>query len=234
MIDTASFPKPSIQHAGALPRRRVDLVVIHCSGTPSGKPLEQGKPGSPGYLSAPKVINAWHAARGFKRAAEAARAFSPELPAIGYHYVIDLDGTVWAGRNPDEVGAHVSAFNATSVGVCLIGGAEVEARYTPAQWKSLREVVAMLCVDYGVPLASVFRPTHITKPTGVCGHRDLSPDADGSGRAEPSEWLKSCPGFDVDDWIERGMEPSTAHVYEPATGLRDKLAGIANLGEVRR
>jgi N-acetyl-anhydromuramyl-L-alanine amidase AmpD len=205
---------PIARQVGQAPTRPINLVVIHCSATPSGKPLQQGTPGAPGYLNAPKVINAWHAARGFKRQAEAVRAFSSQLPSIGYHYVIDLTGEVWSGRALTEVGAHVARYNATSVGICLVGGAEREARYTAKQWKSLQQVVAMLLADYGIPCATPKRLTATSVSAGVCGHRDLSPDLNHNGTAEPNEWLKTCPGFDVSAWLARGMEPLPGQICE--------------------
>lgn len=208
------------RQAGQAPTRSIDLVVIHCAATPSGKPLQQGKRGEPGYLNAPQVINAWHAARGFKRQPEAVRAFSSQLPSIGYHYVIDLTGEVWSGRALTEVGAHAAQFNARSVGVCLVGGAEREAQYTAAQWKSLAQVVTMLLVDYGIPCAAPKRVPDKAQPLGykviggVCGHRDLSPDGNGNGLIEPFEWTKTCPGFDVRAWLARGMVPEAAQICE--------------------
>jgi len=132
--------------------RSIDLVVIHCSATPSGKPLQLGKPDDLAYQNAPKIINAWHAARGFRRQTADVRAFNPLLPSIGYHYVIDLDGQIWAGRALKEVGAHAAGFNAHSIGICLIGGVEREAKYTAAQWASLRDRVTMLHEELSIPL----------------------------------------------------------------------------------
>lgn len=214
---------PLLRQVGQPPRRAVDLVVIHCSATPSGKPLAQGTPGTPGYLNAPKVINAWHAARGFRRQSEAVRAFSSSLPSIGYHYVIDLTGEVWSGRALTEVGAHALGFNARSVGICLVGGDEREARYTAAQWESLQQVATMLMLDYGIPCTAPKRTFDKAAPAGyymaggVCGHRDLAPDKDGDGLIESSEWLKTCPGFDVRAWLARGMQPLAAQICEVDT-----------------
>lgn len=213
-------PNPLAKQVGQPDPRLVDLVVIHCSATPSGKPLQQGVKGKPGYLNAPKVIDAWHAARGFERAPAAVRAFSSQLPAIGYHYVIDLTGEVWSGRALQEVPAQAAGFNAHAVGICLVGGAEPVARYTPQQWKSLAQVVAMLLADYGIPCTAPRRLVGksylmgYTLAGGVCGHRDLSPDGNGNGLVEPFEWLKTCPGFDVRAWLARGMKPEAKHIYQ--------------------
>lgn len=215
-------PPFDAREIGQPPARSVDLVVIHCSATPSGKPLQQGKPGTPGYLNAPQVINAWHAVRGFKRGSQATAAFNPRLPSIGYHYVIDLTGEVWSGRHLNEVGAHAAQFNANSVGICLVGGAEREARYTQAQWKSLQQVVAYMLSTFGLPRSLPRRRTDATHPLGyrvnggVCGHRDLSPDKNGDQLIEPFEWLKTCPGFDVGAWLARGMTPTPSQICEVA------------------
>ena len=204
------------------PNRAVNLVVIHCSATPSGKPLRQGEPGKPNYLNAPRVIDSWHAARGFKRVPEAVRALSSSLPSIGYHYVIDLSGEVWTGRGLEEVGAHAANFNAHSIGICLVGGAEKDAQYTAKQWRSLQEVVAMLLTTFGIPCAAPKRVADPSAPlgyrmlSGVCGHRDLSPDANGSGQVESFEWIKTCPGFDVRAWLARGMAPDPKNIFQEA------------------
>ncbi len=204
-----------------LPPRPVDLIVIHCSATPSGKPLTQGTPGTLGFKRAVNIIDDWHAARGFARRPADVQAFSKNLPHIGYHYVIDLDGSVWSGRGRNEIGAHAQNFNARSIGICMVGGVEpTGAQYTAGQWKSLAETVAMLLVDYGLPAAAPKRRVNPANPTGfsvtggVCGHRDLSPDKNGDGLVESYEWLKTCPGFDVTAWLKNGMQPTAAQICE--------------------
>ena len=194
-------------------KRPVDLIVIHCSATASGKPLTQGTPGAPLYKHAAQVIDGWHAQRGFARRPTDVQAFNKSLPHIGYHYVIDLSGAVRSGRGLNEMGAHAANFNARSIGICLVGGAERDAKYTAAQWQSLAEVVAMLLGGYGLPMAQPLRKAG-TIAGGVCGHRDLSPDKNGSGLTEPFEWLKTCPGFDVAAWMENGMKPTAAQICE--------------------
>lgn len=185
--------------------RRISLLVIHCSATPSGQRI------GPPTETAAGVIDRWHAARGFQRGFAARSRFNWRLPAIGYHFVVDLDGTVWTGRHPDEVGAHVRGFNQYSLGVCLVGGAERDARYTPLQWDALRQLVLRLCAEHGVPARY---PLYPRQAGGVCGHRDLSPDTDGDGSVRPHEWLKTCPGFDVSRWLENGLHPAPEHVLE--------------------
>lgn len=200
--------------------RSINLIVIHCSASPSGKPLQQGKPGDPGFLNAPRVIDAWHKERGFKRAPAAAAAFNPWLPSIGYHYVIDLTGEVFTGRHPDEIGAHAQDYNAASIGICMVGGAERDGSYTTAQWQSLAIVVGLQRQTHGIPLKP---PKKELLPTGkwaitggICGHRDLSPDKNGNGLVEPFEWIKTCPGFNVPDWLSTGMTPDPKNIFKEA------------------
>lgn len=160
--------------------RSIVLIVLHCSATPTGQAVTVYD------------IDRWHAERGFQRQPEAVAAFNPSLGSIGYHYFIDLQGQVFSGRSPAEIGAHVAGHNAHSLGVCMAG----TDKFTPAQWSALADLVRSLQADY--PQAS------------VVGHRDLSPDADGDGVVEPREWLKTCPGFDVSTWLARGMVPEAA------------------------
>ena len=197
--------------------RAVDLIVIHCSATASGKPLTEGVVGTAGYKHAAQIIDNWHAQRGFARRPADVQAFNKSLPHIGYHYVIDLSGAVRSGRGLNEVGAHVQNFNANSIGVCLVGGAERNAKYTATQWKSLAEIVTMLLADFRLPAAIPLRyPTSAAVAGGVCGHRDLSPDKNGNGITESFEWLKTCPGFDVSAWLKNGMQPTAAQIFEVA------------------
>lgn len=46
---------------------------------------------------------------------------------VGYHFMIDKDGTIYEGRDLTVRGAHVSGYNTGSVGVCLFGDFRFEA-----------------------------------------------------------------------------------------------------------
>ena len=119
-----------------------------------------------------KDIDRIHRARGFNR----------------------IDGTVEKGRSLAVDGAHCntkgfseSSYNKHSVGICYIGGLDANGKSadtrTIAQRAALRELVAKLCKEYEI--------------IEVLGHRDTSPDLDGSGEVEPKEYIKACPCFDV-------------------------------------
>lgn len=151
--------------------RSINGIIIHCSATPNGKPFTE------------EDIDRWHDERGFARRGYWRMKFNQMLCAIGYHYVVRIDGTVATGRHEDEVGAHAGGFNARTIGVCLIG----TDGYSPEQWSSLAGLIDGLRSRY--PEAKVI------------GHRDLSPDLNGNGVVEPDEWVKICPGFDVKSWL---------------------------------
>lgn len=164
--------------------RDINLIVIHCSASPNGKRKTVAE------------IDADHSARGFKRRPELIGYNAPKLLHIGYHYVIYANGPVTVGRGEREVGAHVASFNANSIGICMVG----TSAYSAEQWASLRRLVDGLQQRY--PLAR------------VVGHRDLSPDQNRNGIVEPFEWLKTCPGFDVANWLKRGKQPLAENLLE--------------------
>ncbi len=132
--------------------RRINFIVIHCSATRADKDFTVDD------------IRTWHKANGWTD--------------VGYHYVIRLDGAVEPGRPEDKVGAHVAGFNAGSIGICYVGGYDLQGRpadtRTPAQVEAMTRLVVDLLTRY--PGAEVL------------GHRDF-PDVN-----------KACPCFDAHAW----------------------------------
>jgi N-acetyl-anhydromuramyl-L-alanine amidase AmpD len=185
--------------------REINLIVIHCSASPDGVSLFEGAHGEPHFTTPVEVIDRWHAKRGFRRALEWRLRQNEPLVAIGYHFVIYIDGSVATGRHVDEIGAHVVGNNRTSLGVCMVG----TDRFAPAQWSSLAALITQLRGKYVDPMSD-------TGPR-ICGHRDLSPDQNNDGLVEPWEWLKTCPGFPVAAWLKAGMQPQPEHVLAEST-----------------
>lgn len=147
---------------------KIDSIVIHCSATKEGVDYRV------------KDIDKWHRERGFQM--------------IGYHYVIDLDGTVEIGRPLSMNGAHCNtaglsgeSYNKHSIGICYVGGLDRNGKAkdtrTDAQKAALRTLVARLREKYPIK--------------EVIGHRDASPDRNGDGKITPDEYIKLCPCFDV-------------------------------------
>lgn len=121
----------------------------------------------------PAALEQMHRSRGFSR--------------TGYHYYIRRDGTVHATRPLNLAGAHAKGHNAYSIGICYEGGLDKEGKpkdtRTLPQRTQLRRLVSRLQALY--------------PSLRVCGHRDLSPDRNGDGVVDSSEWLKQCPCFEV-------------------------------------
>jgi hypothetical protein len=153
--------------------RKIENIIIHEADTPTGKEFSV------------KDIDQWHIERGFHRNDNWRIGFNPSLFACGYHYVIKLDGTVETGRHEDEVGAHCSGLNSTSIGICLIG----KGKYTPAQWKSLQKLVEGLKAKY--------------ENAKIKGHYE-TPSGSFQG--------KSCPDFNVSKWVLDKYVPEEKNV----------------------
>jgi N-acetylmuramoyl-L-alanine amidase len=156
-----------------LQKSKIKYLVVHCSATKGSRNHKF------------EDVDFWHRKKGWD--------------GCGYHYVIERDGTIKAGRPENKRGAHVRGFNSQSLGICLIGGLGVgnkiqegiHVAYTQEQELALTQLLDGLHWKY--PKAKIL------------GHRDLSPDANGDGRVERSEWLKACPCFDVVPWVEHNL-----------------------------
>ena len=176
----------------------INKIVIHCSATQNGKSLR-----TPTQTAAQRIDD-WHKARGYKRTEWRAKQFNPHLKHIGYHFVIDTDGTVETGRAVGEVGAHVKGYNTGSVGICLVGGITAQGKnhgeYTAKQWQALHQLLRELEATY--PSAR------------ICGHRDLSPDTNKNGKVDKWEWLKDCPCFDVWGWLDSEEVVNVDHLFK--------------------
>lgn len=97
-------------------------VIIHCSAT------------KPSQYTTAAVIKYWHLKNGWRD--------------IGYHWVIERDGTLVKGR--DGTGAHTRGHNDT-IGVCLIGGVDEnmnpECNFTLKQWVTLNDLIKQINPD---------------------------------------------------------------------------------------
>jgi N-acetylmuramoyl-L-alanine amidase len=110
---------------------KVDYLVVHCSYTPDDRGVTAAE------------IHQWHKDRGWS--------------GIGYHRIINRDGSVEDGRPEYWTGAHVRGYNKKSLGVCLIGRND----FTPDQYSTLIWVLKAWIIRY--PDAE------------IVGHCDLDP-----------------------------------------------------------
>jgi N-acetyl-anhydromuramyl-L-alanine amidase AmpD len=99
---------------------------------------------------------------------------------IGYHFLIDRDGTVVEGRPLERAGAHVKGRNKDSIGIALFGGhgaAESDRfadNFTPEQAEALETLLDRLREEFNVRT--------------IRGHNEYA--------------AKACPGFRVRDWLD--------------------------------
>lgn len=127
--------------------KQITEIIIHCTATKAGRNLSVSD------------IEAWHRERGFE--------------AIGYHFIIDLEGNVAKGRDEACEGAHCLGHNDRSIGVAYVGGLDdlghPSDTRTSAQRLALQTLVNRMKLRYpGVT---------------VHGHNEFA--------------NKSCPCFDV-------------------------------------
>lgn len=107
----------------------------------------------------------------------------------GYHFVVKPDGGIVQMLDEEKVSNGVKGYNSVSINVAYIGGIDAQGKATDnrteAQKQSLENLLRILRGKY---------------PKAVIqGHRDFSPDLNGNGKIEKSEWIKACPCFDAKD-----------------------------------
>jgi N-acetylmuramoyl-L-alanine amidase len=134
--------------------RKIKYIVIHCT---AGSPQQKTE----------NIIEYWRRILGWK--------------TVGYHKIINVDGTIETIQ-PDELPTNgVRGFNQTSIHLCYKGGINGIDTRTIKQKESLLKLVKEYKKKY---------------PTAyVLGHRDLSPDINKDGKITQNEWVKICPCF---------------------------------------
>lgn len=150
--------------------RHIDTIIIHCTATRpnwwEGKTSQQKT----------DEVRRWHVED---------RLWSD----IGYHLLVDRDGTLTEGRPLERTGAHAKGHNTGSVGISLFGGHggnvsdQFEDNFTEDQDRALRELIRKLKAEHPI--------------TKIIGHNEVA--------------NKACPTFVVRDWLAK----APAVVQEP-------------------
>lgn len=146
-------------------KREIKGIVVHCSATKEYKPYNF------------REIEAMHK-RKFKNIGGC---------CCGYHFLILLDGTIVQTKALQFIGQHVAGFNASTIGICYIGGlsasgASKDTR-TVAQKQSMYKILKSL--------------KELFPKATIKGHREYSPDKNKNNKIDKNEWLKDCPCFDA-------------------------------------
>ena len=160
--------------------RRIDEIIIHCSATPEGRAVttEQIRKG---HMGPP---NRWK--------------------DIGYHFVIELDGSRHIGRPLEQMGAHCAdgGHNRYSIGVAYVGGLAKDGKTpkdtrTPEQKDALAQLLKELHQQY--PNAKLYGHREL-----VCSLKKKDPKYPCSKcKHYPEICLyakKSCTSFDVHEY----------------------------------
>ena len=153
--------------------RKIKEVIVHCSATRPN--WMQGQ--SP--QAKVDEIKRWHVE-------------DNGWSDIGYHWIIDRDGSIVKGRPMEKMGAHTRGKNKDTLAICLIGGHggsasdELEDNFTFDQDCSLIAVMSGLVAEIG--------------ELKVSGHNEYA--------------SKACPCFDVREWTQK-FNQKTAPKSEP-------------------
>lgn len=129
--------------------RKINYIIIHCSATKAGQDFHASD------------IDRWHKERGWD--------------GIGYHQVVDLDGTVEPGRPESKAGAHCKGHNADSIGICYIGG--LDKNGNPADTRTELQKAALAGL--------------------VAGYKSRFPNAKVVGHRDMPNVHKACPCFNA-------------------------------------
>lgn len=142
-----------------MPMLPIKYLTIHCTATPEGR------------ANTADEVKAWDIQR---------------FGQPSYHWVIELNGSVFRHLNDDERGAHTANHNSGNIGISYVGGTESlsaggkpKDTRTSEQKAALKRLIGMYEAKY---------PGIIIR-----GHRDW-PDVH-----------KACPSFDVSAWLHASM-----------------------------
>lgn len=111
--------------------RSINKVIVHCSATPNHRDIKTDE------------IRRWHVE-------------DNGWDDIGYHYVIERDGSINNGRPVSKKGAHCYGQNHDSIGICLVGNDQ----FMPKQFLALQALYDVLKNIF--PILKVY------------GHRDFT------------------------------------------------------------
>lgn len=158
-----------IQHAGVT----VDTIFVHCSATRPEWMEDRS------FADRVKEIRRWH--------------LDKKWADIGYHWIIDRDGSITQGRKEHVIGAHVQNHNTGSIGICLIGGFGSSENDQFLKHYTLRQEHALKTLINDIKTRTPIKY--------VRGHNEVA--------------AKACPGFNVARWLAE--KPAKKSIAESST-----------------
>ena len=132
----------------------VKYLTVHCAATPEGRDVTH------------EQITQWDKAK---------------FGQTSYHWVVELDGSAHRTLRDDQKGAHVGGKNTGNIGICYIGGMDVNMKAPKDTRTALQKTSLITLVkDYKLRYPGIV----------IRGHRDW-PGVN-----------KACPSFDVKAWLK--------------------------------
>lgn len=133
--------------------RNIQFIVIHCTATPQTTTLES-------------IQHYWKTVRGWG-----------DTP--GYHYLIQIDGTILNLLDETKNSNGVYAHNSECINISYMGGVDKDGK--PKDTRSRKQQDAMF--------SKIVELTNKYPQAKVLGHRDFA------------GVKKACPSFDVKTWL---------------------------------
>jgi len=109
----------------------------------------------------------------------------------GYHVIVDGQGLTHILLSFDKIANGSRGFNSTAIHICYIGGIKDGKE---CDTRTLPQMIA---------LEAIIKSLHLAYPDAeIVGHRDLSEDKNHDGVITADEWMKTCPAFDVKQFLK--------------------------------
>jgi len=160
-------------------KRKIKNIVIHCTAGHKDAAAVQAY-----FLRSKK-----HGGRGWKKG--------------GYHRIIEKSGKIVKVYDFDTITNGVKGFNENTIHISYVGGVDEDDVKKPKDTRTPAQKAAIeTCIKEALEYCE-------GQEVGVVGHRDFSPDRNGSGIIESWERIKACPSFDaLEEYSEKYASPS--------------------------
>jgi len=130
-----------------------EFIIVHHTGGTDADPLADTS------HHTFEIVKEWHLHKGWED--------------IGYHYFIEKDGKLTAGRKETYHGAHTVGYNEKSIGICLAGNFD-QTMPTEAQEQALTSLMKDIRTRYKIPIEKILPHRHFANKT--CYGRRLADD----------------------------------------------------------